>query len=169
MAAEVTTFVRRLALELGGHQVGTVGRLDLHPDLVNVVAARAVMTVDLRNTDDGVLTDAERRVAAFVDEVAAAEGVAVTRTTLARFAPVAFDPTVVALVEEAAQVRGHSVRRMPSGAGHDAQMLARVCPTGMVFVPSRGGVSHNPAEHTDPADLAAGTQVLADVLVRLAG
>ena len=169
VAAEVTTFVRRLALELGGHQVGTVGRLDLHPDLVNVVAARAVMTVDLRNTDDGVLREAERRVAAFVDEAAAAEGVAVARTTLARFAPVAFDPTVVALVEEAAQVRGHSVRRMPSGAGHDAQMLARVCPTGMVFVPSRGGVSHNPAEHTDPADLAAGTQVLADVLVRLAG
>jgi beta-ureidopropionase / N-carbamoyl-L-amino-acid hydrolase len=169
VAAEVTTFVRRLAHELGGHQVGTVGRLDLHPDLVNVVAARAVMTVDLRNTDHGVLREAERRVATHVDEAAAAEGVAVARTTLARFAPVAFDPTVVALVEEAAQVRGHSVRRMPSGAGHDAQMLARVCPTGMVFVPSRGGVSHNPAEHTDPADLAAGTQVLADVLVRLAG
>jgi N-carbamoyl-L-amino-acid hydrolase len=93
----------------------------------------------------------------------------VARRALARFAPVEFDPTVVSLVDEAATRRGHAVRRMPSGAGHDAQMLARVCPTGMVFVPSRGGVSHNPAEHTDPADLAAGTQVLADVLVRLAG
>jgi len=169
VAAEVTTFVRRLAGELGGHQVGTVGRLDLHPDLVNVVAARAVMTVDLRNTDDAVLGEAERRVAAFVDATAAAEGVSVARRALARFAPVEFDPTVVSLVDEAATRRGHAVRRMPSGAGHDAQMLARVCPTGMVFVPSRGGVSHNPAEHTDPADLAAGTQVLADVLVRLAG
>lgn len=59
--------------------------------------------------------------------------------------------------------------RLPSGAGHDAQMLARVCPTGMVFVPSRGGVSHNPAEHTDPEHLAAGTEVLLDVLVELAG
>src|SRR5829696_3218076 len=79
VAAEVTTFVRRLAGELGGHQVGTVGRLDLHPDLVNVVAARAVMTVDLRNTDDAVLGEAERRVAAFVDATAAAEGVSVAR------------------------------------------------------------------------------------------
>ena len=57
---------------------------------------------------------------------------------------------------------------MPSGAGHDAQMLARVCPTGMIFVPSRDGVSHNPAEHTSPEHLEAGTSVLADVLVELA-
>ncbi len=67
VAAEVTGFVRRLARELGGHQVGTVGRLGLHPDLVNVVAARATMTVDLRNTDDAVLRDAEARVRAFTD------------------------------------------------------------------------------------------------------
>ena len=57
---------------------------------------------------------------------------------------------------------------MPSGAGHDAQMLARVCPTGMVFVPSHDGISHNPAEHTDPADLAAGADVLLHVLLDLA-
>ena len=57
---------------------------------------------------------------------------------------------------------------MPSGAGHDAQMLARVCPTGMVFVPSVGGISHNPAEHTDPADLEAGADVLLQVLLDLA-
>jgi N-carbamoyl-L-amino-acid hydrolase len=59
--------------------------------------------------------------------------------------------------------------RLPSGAGHDAQMLARVCPTGMVFVPSRGGVSHNPAEFTEPEHLAAGAQVLAEVMAELAG
>lgn len=167
VAAEVTTFVRRLATELGGHQVGTVGRLALHPDLVNVVPARAMMTVDLRNTDEEVLREAEARVRAFADEAAAAEGVAVERESLARFAPVEFDPTVVAMVERAAAARGHSCRRMPSGAGHDAQMLARVCPAGMVFVPSRAGVSHNPAEYTAPEHLAAGVEVLADVLTRL--
>lgn len=167
VAAEVTTFVRRLAEELGGHQVGTVGRFDLHPDLVNVVPARATMTVDLRNTDEEVLREAEARLRAFTDEAAAAEGVAVERVSLARFAPVGFDPTVVAMVERAAAARGHSCRRMPSGAGHDAQMLARVCPAGMVFVPSRAGVSHNPAEYTSPEHLAAGVEVLADVLTRL--
>jgi len=168
VAAEVATFVRRLALQLGGHQVGTVGRLDLHPDLVNVVAARATMTIDLRNTDDAVLAESEWRLREQVGELAAAEGVDAAWRSLARFAPVAFDPAVVDLVARAAEKRGHRVMRLPSGAGHDAQMLARMCPTGMVFVPSRAGISHNPAEFTEPADLAAGTQVLADVLVELA-
>jgi beta-ureidopropionase / N-carbamoyl-L-amino-acid hydrolase len=168
VAAEVTAYVRRLAQDIGGDQVGTVGRLDLHPDLVNVVAARATMTVDLRNTDDAVLADAERRLHEHVAAVAAAEGVGVAWRRLARFQPVAFDPVVVDLVERTAEKRGHRVMRLPSGAGHDAQMLARMCPTGMVFVPSRAGVSHNPAEFTEPDDLAAGTQVLADVLVELA-
>jgi N-carbamoyl-L-amino-acid hydrolase len=168
VAAEVATYVRRLARELDGDQVGTVGRLDLHPDLVNVVAARATMTVDLRNTDDVLLAEAEWRLREHVATVAAAEGVDVAWRRLARFEPVAFDPVVVDLVERTAEKRGLRVMRLPSGAGHDAQMLARLCPTGMVFVPSRAGVSHNPAEFTDPDDLAAGTQVLADVLVELA-
>jgi N-carbamoyl-L-amino-acid hydrolase len=75
---------------------------------------------------------------------------------------------VVDLVERTARELGQSVRRMPSGAGHDAQMLARVCPAGMVFVPSHRGISHNPAEHTDPADVTAGADVLLQVLVSLA-
>lgn len=168
VAAEVTTFVRRLARQLGGHQVGTVGRLDLHPDLVNVVAARATMTVDLRNTDDAVLAESEWHLREHVAGVAEAEGVDVAWRRLARFEPVAFDPVVVDLVERTAEKRGLTVMRLPSGAGHDAQMLARLCPTGMVFVPSRAGVSHNPAEFTAPEHLAAGTQVLADVLIELA-
>jgi N-carbamoyl-L-amino-acid hydrolase len=169
VAAQVTAFVRRLALDIGGPMVGTVGRLQLHPDLVNVVAARATLTVDLRHTDDAVLAAAEARLRAHVDDVAKDEDVEVAWRRLARFAPVAFDPGVVDRVATAASRRGLSCQRLPSGAGHDAQMLARVCPTGMVFVPSHRGISHNPREHTDPADLAAGASVLLDVLVELAG
>jgi beta-ureidopropionase / N-carbamoyl-L-amino-acid hydrolase len=168
VAAEVVSYVRRLGTELGGNQVGTVGRIHLHPNLVNVVAATATMTVDLRNTEEEVLADAERWLAAHVAEVAEGEGVEHSWRRLARFAPVVFDPAVVGRVEAAASARGYPVMLLPSGAGHDAQMLARVCPTGMVFVPSRDGVSHNPAEHTDPEHLTAGTEVLMDVLVDLA-
>ncbi|MGB6113992.1 MAG: M20/M25/M40 family metallo-hydrolase, partial [Comamonas sp.] len=71
-------------------------------------------------------------------------------------------------VERAARAQGRSCRRMPSGAGHDAQMLARMCPTAMIFVPSVKGLSHNVKEHTEPADLVAGAQVLLQVLVELA-
>jgi beta-ureidopropionase / N-carbamoyl-L-amino-acid hydrolase len=167
-AAAVTTFVRELASEFGGDQVATVGSVHLEPDLVNVIAARAVMTVDLRNTDEGRLQEAERRVGGFLDELAEAEGVSVATRSLARFEPVEFDPAVVDLVERTARAQDHSVRRLPSGAGHDAQMLARVCPAGMIFVPSRNGISHNPAEHTDPEHLAAGADVLLHTLLHLA-
>jgi N-carbamoyl-L-amino-acid hydrolase len=168
VAAQVAVFARRLAADLGGDQVATVGRLELHPNLVNVVAARAVLTVDLRNTDEQALQEAERRLEAFLVEVAEAEGVMITSRSLARFAPVEFDERVVDLVETTARRLALPVRRLPSGAGHDAQMLARVCPTGMVFTPSHRGISHNPAEHTDAEDLVAGADVLLQVLVALA-
>ena len=167
-AGEVAVAVRRIARELGGDQVGTVGSIRLHPSLVNVVAARAVVTVDLRNTDEQALQEAERRLAAELDRIAEAEGVTVTARSTARFEPVTFDPAVVDLVASTAADMGLSVRRMPSGAGHDAQMMARVCPTGMVFVPSVKGISHNPAEHTEPEDLVAGANVLLRTLVKLA-
>ncbi|MDQ1436234.1 MAG: beta-ureidopropionase / N-carbamoyl-L-amino-acid hydrolase [Actinomycetota bacterium] len=167
-AAAIATFVRGLATEMGPPQVATVGRIDVHPNLVNVVAARATVTVDLRNTDDTLVAESERRLGAFCDELAEREGVTIEARSLARFAPVDFDGAVIALVEEVARARGLSTKRMPSGAGHDAQMLARVCPAGMVFVPSVRGISHNPAELTSDADLEAGANVLLHVLLRLA-
>jgi N-carbamoyl-L-amino-acid hydrolase len=168
VAAATAAFVRSMVSDIGPPQVGTVGRLRLHPDLVNVVAARATMTVDLRNTDEQVLQAAERRLADHVEELARSEGVKVSRRQLARFEPVEFDPRIVALVEATAGELGYRARRLPAGAGHDAQMLARVCPAGMVFVPSVGGVSHNPAEHTEPDHLVAGADILLRTLVRLA-
>jgi len=167
-AASVAVFARRLSEEIGGHQVATVGKLDLRPDLVNVVAGAAVMTVDLRNTDEGLLEEAEHRMSVEIDVLCAREGVSVERRQLARFDPVAFDARIVDLVEKTALDAGLPVRRLPSGAGHDAQMLARLCPSGMVFVPSVGGVSHNPSELTLPEHLEAGANVLLEVLLRLA-
>jgi N-carbamoyl-L-amino-acid hydrolase len=141
----------------------------LQPDLVNVVPKLAVLSVDLRNSDEAVLREAERGLAARAAELAAAEGVTVEARRLARFEPVSFDERVVSLVERTARTLGHRVRRIPSGAGHDAQMLARMCPTGMVFVPSVAGISHNPAEHTHPDHLVAGADVLLHTIVALAG
>ena len=167
-AGELVVAVRRIADEMGGTQVGTVGALRLHPDLVNVVAARAQLIIDLRNTDDDDLQSAERRLLAEVRRIAESEEVEIDTKWVARFEPVVFDPRVVELVESNASALGLPVRRMPSGAGHDAQILAGVCPAGMVFVPSVKGISHNPAEHTEPDDLIAGANVLLNTVVTLA-
>jgi beta-ureidopropionase / N-carbamoyl-L-amino-acid hydrolase len=167
VAARIAVFVRELALSIGHPHVGTVGQIKLHPNLVNVVAASATMTVDLRNTDEARLQDSERRLAAFMEQVAAEEGVTITSRPLARFEPVAFDERVIALVEQTAAGLGNSVKRLPSGAGHDAQMLARMCPTAMIFTQSHKGISHNPAEHTEPQDLVMGADILLQVMLTL--
>jgi len=168
-AALLAVAAREIADGAGPPMVATVGRVTLVPNLVNVVARESVITVDLRHTEEGVLAAAEGELHARALAIAEAEGVTIASRSLARFEPVAFDPAVIDLVERAAVARGRSTKRMPSGAGHDAQMLARVCPSGMVFVPSRDGISHNPAEHTDDAQLAAGAEVLFDVVLALAG
>ena len=167
-AAALTVFVRELASRFGGHQVCTVGKVDLHPNLTNVVPSRAVLTLDVRNTDEAVLQRAEAEIEVFCKELAAREKVTITRRRLARFEPVVFDERVVEMVERLAVARGNTVQRMPSGAGHDAQMIARMCPTAMIFVPSHKGLSHNVAEHTDESDLVAGANVLLDVMRELA-
>ncbi len=169
VAAAIVTGVRAIAVEMGGTQVATVGRFELQPNLVNVVPSRVTMTVDLRNTDEGLLQQAEAVFAALCEQLAREAGVTIEHRTLARFEPVEFNPAMVDLVEATARRLGHSTKRMPSGAGHDAQMLARVCPTSMVFVPSVNGLSHNIAEYTTPADITAGANVLLQVVLAIAG
>jgi N-carbamoyl-L-amino-acid hydrolase len=164
-AAEIACAARRIARDMAGNQVATVGSLALVPNLVNVVAKEATIMVDLRNTDESLLREAEARLAAEVARIAEAEGIAVARRTLARFEPVAFDPAMIDLVAETATRLGHSVRRMASGAGHDAQMFAPNCPTAMIFVPSQDGISHNVTEYTAPEDLRAGANTLLQVLL----
>jgi N-carbamoyl-L-amino-acid hydrolase len=167
-AASITVGVRSIARRIGAPQVATVGRLELVPDLVNVVAAKAVLTVDLRHTDDASLREAEAELEHECRRVAEQEGVVIDRHTLARFEPVAFHEPMIELVESTATSLGLPCRRIPSGAGHDAQMLSRVCPTSMIFVPSVNGLSHNIAEHTLPEHVEAGANVLLQTLLTLA-
>jgi N-carbamoyl-L-amino-acid hydrolase len=168
-ASEIVVFVRQLAQELGGNQKGTVGRIEVYPNLVNVVAERAVLTVDLRNIDQTRLREAEQRFGQFLDGLAAREQLAVSRRSLAQFKPVPFPADMVSVVEATARELDLSCRRLPSGAGHDAQMMARLCPAGMIFVPSVDGLSHNVREYTKPEHLQAGAAVLMHSVLRLAG
>lgn len=167
VAAKIAVFLRDLADQYGGHQVCTVGKVDLFPNLINVIPAKAVMTLDVRNTDEGILSKAELEIAKFMKNLSRDEGVDISTRHLARFEPVVFHPQVIDIVEKASASHSPSVTRMPSGAGHDAQMLARVCPSAMIFVPSVEGISHNPAEFTDPEDLVMGSNILLQVLIEL--
>jgi N-carbamoyl-L-amino-acid hydrolase len=169
VAARIALETRQIAAEAGPPQVATVGVFDLSPGLVNVVPEGARLTVDLRHTDEAQLAAAEARLMAAAQAAAEAEDCALSHRALARFSPVTFDPWLVAKVEAAATARQLSVRRMPSGAGHDAQMFAPNCPSAMILVPSSKGLSHNIHEHTDDADLVAGAQVFLDVVLDIAG
>lgn len=145
----------------------TVGRFRVRPDALAVVPGHALFTIDFRHPDDAVLT----RLGDAVDEIcrANARGCAVRVSETGWNKPVAFPPAVPDIIDMAAERLGLRRMRMISGAGHDAMMLAKVCPTGMIFVPCERGISHSEAENATPADLAAGARVLAEVLVELAG
>ena len=167
VASRINVFVRELAERFGGAQVATCGVVTHVPNLVNVVPSEVTVTVDLRNTDEQVLRSAEAEFQAFLAEASSAEGVTAETRTLARFEPVDFDPRVSDIIERVARDSDLSARRMPSGAGHDAQMFARICPTAMVFVPSVNGISHNVTEFTEPHDIEAGANVLLRTMLEL--
>jgi beta-ureidopropionase / N-carbamoyl-L-amino-acid hydrolase len=167
-AAKVVTFLRDRLIGANAPTVATVGCMSFEPNAINVIPARATFSVDLRDPDEARLREAEAALERYLEELAEKESVSISVERLARFEPVAFDKKIVALIEEAAADRDLRTRRMTSGAGHDAQMIARLCPAAMIFVPSRDGISHSPSEYTKPADLAAGANVLLDVTRRLA-
>ncbi|MFD0982742.1 Zn-dependent hydrolase [Tropicimonas aquimaris] len=169
VAAGIAIEARAIARDFGSPQVATVGRMRFAPDIVNVVPEEAVLTVDLRHTDDAVLQAAETRLFDTAEALASDEGCTITRRSLARFEPVSFDPDLVGQIAEGAKRLGLSHRRMPSGAGHDAQMFAPNCPAAMIFVPSKDGISHNIHEYTAPHDLANGVRLLAEVALARAG
>jgi beta-ureidopropionase / N-carbamoyl-L-amino-acid hydrolase len=159
-AAKVISFARELASRMGGQQLATVGSLQLDPGLINVVPRKATLTVDLRNPIESHLQAAETHFADFLETLSVEEGLRIETKRLARFQPVTFDAEIVGIIESAARILGKPIRRMTSGAGHDAQMMARICPAAMIFVPSIDGISHNPREHTEPEHLVLGANVL---------
>ncbi|WP_460070737.1 M20 family metallo-hydrolase [Streptomyces sp. YKOK-I1] len=149
----------------------TVGHLTVHPDLTNIVPARAELTVDLRNPDDTLMARAEEALAAFLRELQESRpGLSVTTRRMARTGYVPFDEGVRKVIARAADELGLAHVPLLSGAGHDAQEIAALCPTAMIFV--RGeydGISHNPREYSTPEACAHGVDVLATTLLRLAG
>ena len=167
VAARVITFLHDWATGSETPTVATVGSIRFEPNAINVIPSRATFTVDLRDPSEERLKLAEKALSDFLKEIEKKEQVSFSSKRLARFEPVVFDGKIVDMIEQAAAKRSLSSRRMTSGAGHDAQMLARICPSAMIFVPSRDGVSHNPREYTPAADLIAGANVMLDVVMKL--
>ena len=167
VAAAVITFLHDRASASPSGTVATVGCMSFEPNAINVIPARASFTVDLRDPDEQRLQAEEQALADELTRLAAEEGVTVSIERLARFEPVIFDKKLVEHIEAAASGRGLASRRMTSGAGHDGQMISRIAPSAMIFVPSRGGISHNPKEFTPATDLIAGANILLDVVKRL--
>jgi len=144
----------------------TIGRVDVAPGSPNTVPGRTSFTIDMRHPDDAVLAAHEQKLKDIVAARAAPCTACIERVTAVP--PTSFDPMVVDLVRARTNELGLSNMDMPSGAGHDAMHIARLCPTGMIFVPCERGISHNEIENATPQDLAAGARVLVEVLVELA-
>lgn len=157
-AAEIILHVERIGSSPA--DVATVGALSVSPNVVGVVPAHAELAVDVRSITDEQRTAAVRALEGAVDEVSRRRGVTVRTEEMANVPAVAFAPEVVAAVERAAEIAGASTARMMSGANHDAGNLARLCPAGMIFVPSAGGRSHTPDEYTSDEDCRLGALVL---------
>lgn len=166
-AAKIILFVDQLTQQIEG-TVANTGRIVTEPGNVNVVPGRVVMTLDLRNPHDARLAEVEQRLTQFLHALQQESGIRVAQRDLARFPAQPFDAAMIDAVEDAAKIFGHKVRRMHSGAGHDAQMMATVVPTAMIFVPSVNGISHNPAEFTRDEDCIAGANVLLAAALKLA-
>lgn len=167
VASAVVTYLREKVVGAAPDTtLATTGSFRLEPDVINVIPRKASFTVDLRDPSEERLQAAEKRLADFLVEIAEREGVKIETERLVRFEPVNFDRTLADEIQQSAERHGFSYRRMTSGAGHDAQMIARIAPSAMIFVPSQAGISHNPREHTDDHQLVNGARVLLDVVWR---
>lgn len=160
-------FLQDLTKRLGG--VATIGRVHTEPHVINIVPGMTKFSVDLRHLDLSKYEEARREVNAQIAALCAELGLRADVNELEAAKPVIFPPALVEMVREKGEARGYKTVVMPSGAGHDAQMLASVCPSAMIFVPSAGGKSHCPEEWTEWESLSRGADVLLDCLLQLAG
>jgi len=168
-AAEIIRGVREIPRKIGGDMVSTVGRLDVTPNIPNAIPGRVSLSVDLRAPDEHHITRALGFLDRLVKDAARVEGVTYELDHYWRVPRTHFDVEVVDTIEEAAKGLGCGYRRILSGAGHDAQYMAAICPTGMIFVPSRDGRSHCEEEFTPMDDIEKGANTLLLAAAKLAG
>jgi N-carbamoyl-L-amino-acid hydrolase len=167
-AARLITAVNEVATGVPGRQVGTVGRIEAEPGAPNVIPGRVVLSLELRDLSMEKIESLYDRIVERARAIEAESGVKIGFTLLdvtATAAPT--DERIRQLIEESAKDLGLSHQHMPSGAGHDAQEMARIAPVGMIFVPSVDGISHSPKELTRPADMANGANVLLQTILRI--
>jgi hydantoinase/carbamoylase family amidase len=168
-AAEVVLAVERAALESPSpNTVGTVGVVAIGPGAINVVPGTAILDVDIRDSDGRAKDAAVERVQADIEAICRRRNIEHRIETLTRLEPISADQAIQDVIGRRCRDSGVDFLPMVSGAFHDAMAIAEVAPMGMIFVPSRAGVSHHPEEYTSPDEIALGTQLLADVLYDLA-
>jgi allantoate deiminase len=167
-ASRVITAIDGIARETGENTVGTVGSIQVKPGSNNVVPAEVRFSIDLRDGDNEVIERATAKIKQVLAEVCEAANLTYTWEEALSVPPVATEAKIIDIVAEAAQRKNISFRMMPSGAGHDAMVMARLAPVGLLFVPSRDGKSHCPEEWTDYEDIALGAELYLDAVLALA-
>ncbi len=166
-AAHLTVAVRDAVTRLPGRQVGTVGHIEITPNSPNVIPGLARMSVELRDLSPQKLVAMMDDIRARARDIAASTQTTIEFVQMQNSAPAAATPEVQRAIESAAGSLGLQSSRLPSGAGHDAQMMALLGPMGMIFVPSVGGVSHAPQELTHWDDCARGANVLLHTILEM--
>jgi N-carbamoyl-L-amino-acid hydrolase len=166
-AAKFIEAVNRIVTSIPGRQVGTVGRIQALPGAPNVIPGKVVVSLELRDLDAAKIQMLYERIYAEAQQIAAASRTKFGFKEINVNIPAPTDARVRASIFESAKELGLSTKLMPSGAGHDAQDMARLAPVGMIFVPSVGGISHSPREFSRPTDIRNGANVLLHTLLKL--
>jgi beta-ureidopropionase / N-carbamoyl-L-amino-acid hydrolase len=166
-AARFIDAVNRVVISMVGGQVGTVGKIQALPGAYNVIPGKVVVGLELRDLDTKKVQLMFDRIRAEAARIAASNGTTFDFKQTSVSYPALTDERIRRLIDETAKGIGLSTKHLPSGAGHDAQEIARLGPVGMIFIPSVGGISHSPREFSRPEDIANGANVLLQALIGL--